>query len=186
MGCNHYNIEEFLKKFWAGETSLEEEKSIREYFAFNELPENLKDDSAYFQFIKNQADVELDDDFDLEVISQLDNDSSYGSAKVFSMNNRWFGMVASIVIVLGIFWWALDKSGENNFHEDQATIENLKVIEANSPAVRTAFDQTKSALFMISTKLNKGTEPAKKITKINKAQDLIHSLDSNGKEEVKK
>lgn len=173
MGCNQYNIKEFLDKFWEGKTSLEEELAIKEYFKFNEIPEDLKYMASYFSLIDSEQNLELDEDFDLGVMAQVHESYEGRKTKVFSLYNKWFGMAASFILILGTVYWAYDQSQNNVNHADQAGIDKIELNETNKLEVRTALDETKSALYILSDKLNKGAFEATIFNKFHDAKEAV-------------
>ena len=46
------NMEDLLKKYWDCETTLEEEKQLREYFGANSIPDQWKDTAALFRYFE--------------------------------------------------------------------------------------------------------------------------------------
>ena len=69
------HIENLLEKYFEGETSLEEEKSLRIYFTETlNIPPHLEKYQALFQFFTAEIDQALDPSFDqavLEAISEV-------------------------------------------------------------------------------------------------------------------
>lgn len=50
-------IEELIDKYWNGETTLEEEKRVKEHFKLNPA---LSKESQYFRFLKKEQEVRFD------------------------------------------------------------------------------------------------------------------------------
>ena len=172
MGCNQYNIREFLEKFWEGNSSLEEENAIREYFQYNEVPDDLKEAAAYFSWIDNQkVENQLDDSFDEEIMSKINGNYSSGG-RVVSMPMKWLSMAASIALIFGLAWWGYVNTKDNQPIAGESNI-NKELNEAEKVEVKNAFGITKNALFMVSSKLNKGTDQVNKIKKFNEAEESI-------------
>lgn len=48
-------LEQLLEKYWNCETSLEDEKVLRDYFNGSEVPQHLKETASLFQFSKTSA-----------------------------------------------------------------------------------------------------------------------------------
>jgi len=55
---NWLEIEQLLKKFWDGETSVEEEHKLKLAFSREDVPENLSSFKSYFGFVTNEKKVE--------------------------------------------------------------------------------------------------------------------------------
>ena len=158
MGLNHHNIHEVLEKFWAGETSLAEEQALKEFFAYNNPPEGSKEMAAYFALMNEQAEVSPS--FDEKILAQLEDQQT----PVVRMSPFWraAAVAASIAIVASIFIFTDNKS--------------LGIAQID-PDVQEAFEQTKSALFMISTELNEGQDHASRLVKFHEAQANIKTTE---------
>ena len=65
-------IEQLLERYWAGETSLEEEACLRAWFAKGDIPEHLQADRIWFDYLKEEREVHLDDDFDTRILSVVE------------------------------------------------------------------------------------------------------------------
>ena len=55
------NIEGLLKKYWNCETTLEEEKQLREYFGGHNIPDQLKDTASLFRYFEEAKKKSLND-----------------------------------------------------------------------------------------------------------------------------
>jgi len=157
MGLNHHNIHEMLEKFWAGETSLADEQALKEFFAYNTPPEGSEEMAAYFALINDQPEVS--ESFDEKILAHIEESQT----RVFNMRTFWrvTAAVASIFLVASIFIFT----------------DNQPTEITQSPEVKEAFEQTKSALFMISTQLNEGQDHASKLVKFHDAQAIIKTTE---------
>ena len=157
MGLNHHNIHEMLEKFWAGETSLADEQALKEFFAYNTPPEGSEEMAAYFALINDQPEVS--ESFDEKILAHIEESQT----RVFNMRTFWrvTAAAASIFLVASIFIFT----------------DNQPTEITQSPEVKEAFEQTKSALFMISTQLNEGQDHASKLVKFHDAQAIIKTTE---------
>lgn len=65
-------IEPLLERYWAGETSLDEEACLRDWFAKGDIPEHLRCYRHWFDYLKEEQAVHLGDDFDARILSVID------------------------------------------------------------------------------------------------------------------
>lgn len=158
MGLNHHNIHEMLEKFWAGETSLAEEQALKEFFAYNTPPEGSEEMAAYFALINEQPEVSSE--FDKKIMAHIEKDET----PVIRMRTFWraTAAAASVALLASIFIFSDNQPQE---------------ITQVDPAVQEAFEQTKSALFMVSTQLNEGKDYASKLVKFHDAQATIKTTE---------
>lgn len=61
-------IEQLLERYFAAETTLQEEQILREFFAQDEVPEQLQPWKALFTTEKSLAETHLDDHFDQRLL----------------------------------------------------------------------------------------------------------------------
>ena len=64
-------IEQLLERYWACETSVEEENILRAFFSQKELPAHLSRYKSLFEYERSQAKTELDESFDLRVLNKI-------------------------------------------------------------------------------------------------------------------
>ncbi|MCF6307196.1 MAG: hypothetical protein L3J09_04490 [Flavobacteriaceae bacterium] len=124
-------IESVLDSYFEGETTLAEEKMLREYFSGNQVAPHLEAYKNLFIGLKNaQAEVS-----EKEVILPKVTNSSN--------RRRWLSVAVSVVIVLGVV--GLQFSENNN----QLTPEEEQALAE--------FNKTKETLLLLSNSFNKGT-----------------------------
>ena len=85
-------IKDLLEKYEAGETSLAEEKKLREYFKRNEVPESLKPYQLIFGFSENETKKSYEKEIELPANKQ---DNRY----------LWTAIAASVILVVGLFFF---------------------------------------------------------------------------------
>jgi len=139
-------IEILLDAYFEGETSLEQESTLREYFATNNVAPHL---AAYQQlFVGLKAAQE-------EVLEReitLPSDTTSGSSKRW-----WYGIAASFIVVIGIA--SLLMSGNQISQEEQEALM--------------AFNETKETLLLLSKSFNKGTEELAVLGQFTESKNLI-------------
>jgi hypothetical protein len=155
-------MKNLLERFYAGDTTLEEEALLREFFSQPEVPAEWSAEKAHFQMLAQwQSEEPLQDDFDLSVMEKI---SATHSAVHTSFG--WYalaGIAASVLLVLAL--WIGNRQDEKN--RIPGTTQN--------PAL--AYVQARSALQMVSGVLNEGMRPAEKATaEINMAMGKTAKL----------
>lgn len=89
-------IENLLNKYFEGETSLEEENRLRDYFLNTEVPDHFKKYTDLFRYFENAGHTEISVDDLLEQIP----DEEAGSSKKPGSVIYWIARVAAVLIVL--------------------------------------------------------------------------------------
>jgi hypothetical protein len=145
-----------IEKYFEGETTLEEEAQLRDYFnSGQEVTEDLREFQPLFQHLAFQRGQVLSDDFDEALFQKM----GVSDPKIVQMRS-WpkqllrIAAVGAVLIVAMIF---LQKT--NTTQAQQASIDWSKY-EIKDEKV--AYEETVKALKLLSTKLNKGKEKATK------------------------
>lgn len=126
-------IKDLLEKYEAGETSLAEEKKLREYFKKNEVPGSLKPYQLIFGFYELESKKSYEKEIELPANKQ-DN------------RNLWTAIAASLILVVGLFFF------QNKPLE--MSDSNLGTIQDKEEALQKSME----ALKMVSELMNEGKE----------------------------
>lgn len=125
-----HNIKQLLEKYFEGETSLQEEKELKNYFSSENIaPELVQYQNMFGYFSKEKATESK-----IEIVLEKKSNS-----------RKWLGMVASIVILLGIGFTFLKQPVQQ---DDLGTFDDPEI----------ALIETQKALNLIAENLNKGKE----------------------------
>lgn len=154
-------IEELLAKYWECETSLEEEKALREFFQGGQIPESLKETSALFQYFREQQKKALNDvTFEGQVMNHIKPVKSKGVSRMLYNSMR---IAAGLLVLMTAIWFVRT--------EIRKTIPQEVIDTYDDPQL--AFEETKKALLIISRSFGRAEEQAKKINVFNEAQEQI-------------
>jgi hypothetical protein len=135
------NMEELLKKYWDGETTLEEEKFIRIYFR----GENIKPEHDKYRDLFNFFDEEK------EIRYPVSNKSKKEAA-VQRSKSSWMRIAAAIIVILGLSAVIYLNLEQNSSMGQDAWVK----YEVQDP--EKAKEMALEALAFTSSKLNKGEE----------------------------
>lgn len=128
-------IDELLEKYWNGETSLEEEKRIKDHF---KSTPTLSQDGKYFRYLAKEKNT------------------TYEGPMVFKKSKTWLSVAATVTVGVITAALAINEANKDPFAIDdpqkalQATREALMMI---SSSLNEAQDHT-----MELTKINKAKE----------------------------
>lgn len=124
-----HNIKQLLEKYFEGETSLQEEKELKNYFSSKNIAPELVQYQNMFGYFSKEKATESKREIVLEKKSN---------------SRKWLGMVASIVILLGIGFTFLKPIQQDSL----GTFDDPEI----------ALIETQKALNLIAENLNKGKE----------------------------
>lgn len=161
-------LEQLLEKYWNCETSLEEEKQLREYFR-GEVPENLKETADLFRYFETQQEqAVIESDFDAVVKKKIKQQQPKG--KSVSMVFNFARIAAGVLVVVTATYFVRQEVRKAYPPEIVDTYSDPKL----------ALEETKKALMMISKGFNKAQKEAGKIKAFNDAEE---KLQKQGKKE---
>jgi len=153
--------EALLEKYWKCETTLEEEKQLREYFGGNDIPDQWKDTASLFRYFEEAKKKSLNDlAFEGQVMRKVDSPKKSKMAKLVYNAMR---IAAGLAVVIAATWFVRREVRETIPQEVVDTYDDPKL----------AFEETKKALLMISKSFGTAEEHTRKINMFNEAQEEI-------------
>lgn len=160
---NSRQIEKILESYFNGETSLEEEKKLNDFFSSKDIPPHLKSLKAQFDFFSCEKGKKyLDEDFDHKILSQITFNERFQKREIkYRYMYLTLGVAVSVLIIMSIFF---------KFDPFSHKIEDT----FNDPMA--AYLETKKAFLFISEKLNSGINPIEKVSKIDKGVEQLSKI----------
>jgi len=166
-------LNELLEKYWACESSLEDEQQLHEYFRTNAVPEHLKETAALFHYFDENKKKSVDDlAFDEEVLAIVKSGKSAEAPKNGKMVRLVYNsmrIAAGVAVVMVATWFIRT--------EIRKTTPQAMVDTYDDPKL--AFEETKKALLMISKSFGRAETETKKIDLFNKATDEVKKDKTN-------
>jgi len=139
-------IETLLDKYFQGETSISEEKELKNYFSSTAVAQHLEQYKPLFDYLSKATNQEFKQTVPLQTKRR----------KV-----KWLSIAASVVVLLGI-------STFTYLHQPQETSD---LGTYDSPEA--AFEATQKALSMLSKNVNVGIESVSYINEFQNSKELI-------------
>jgi len=161
---NLQKIEDLITKFEKGDTSLEEEKILMDFFCNEEVPFQLRSYKDLFDFMDTSKDEELiNPDFDsrvLDAMSDITPISKFPSRRIKLYSA--LAVAASIVILIGLYF----QFGQMNQVKDTY----------DDPLL--AYAETKRILMKVSGNLNSGVDELKNVSEFNSGMEHLNKISS--------
>ena len=163
-------IRKMLERFYRGETSLEEERMLQDYFTSTTVPEELIPDRDLFQSFEEGADsVEVPSDLNQKILASIDQverkETRTRRISLFSLSGLAAGLLVMIAVYL--FYIRTDRS---------PYIASNQMVDTYEDPIM-AYEEAKKALAYVSNKLNTGTSELKQVKQVSKvATDPLKSL----------
>jgi hypothetical protein len=153
-------IELLLEKYWKCETSLEEEKVLREYFKQPVVADALKESAILFRYLEQQRQRTLSD---VSFEGALKKRMQPTETKMRSLVLNTLRIAAGISVVVASVWLVRTQWQTSEATEITDTYDDPKK----------AFEETKRALQLISKNFGKAEKATANINLINEAKDKI-------------
>lgn len=146
------NIKDLIEKYWAGETDLQEESTLKKYFTGADVHPTLEQYRALFIYFEKSREDKSLDSIDSAVLEHIQGKAAPKEAKVRSLSRAW-RVAAAVLVLLGavaVFWQTTNGSG--------GATEISYVDEDDDPVK--AYAELKVALALVSNKLDNGKRQA--------------------------
>jgi hypothetical protein len=155
-------LERLLEKYWACETSLEEEQLLRDHFRKTEATDATRDVAAMFAYFDTQRRRDVDDPvFD----QRIHNVAKPGLPMLNRVVRNSLRIAAGIAVLVAAVWLV----------RTEIRKETPRVMVDTYSDPELAFEETKRALLMISRSFETAEEQARKLDLFNEAQRQIRS-----------
>uniref|UniRef100_UPI00404AFE13 hypothetical protein n=1 Tax=Flavobacterium sp. TaxID=239 RepID=UPI00404AFE13 len=141
-----HNIDNLITKYFDGDTSLQEEKTLKDYFSKVIVAPHLETYKPLFNFIKTEKEQKS------TTLSMPQNNKK---------RNNWVAISAAVCLFsLGMLWIY---DAQVNQIEPEESIQDPEL----------AYQETKKALLLVSENLNKGMNKTVYLSEFNKSKNLI-------------
>lgn len=163
-------IRKMLDRFYHGQTTLEEEKVLEEYFSSTTIPEELIPDKDLFQSFKEGDDsVFVPADLNQKILASIDKAERKTTRtrriSVFSLS----GLAAGLIIMIAVYLFYI--------RNDQSSLLSTNQMVDTYEDPMDAYEEAKRTLAYVSSKLNSGTSELEHVKKVSKAAtDPLKSL----------
>jgi hypothetical protein len=163
-------IRKMLERFYLGETTLEEEKMLYEYFSSHTVPEEFLPDKDLFLTMGSGEDtVPVPEDLNQKIIESIDQVERKATRthriSVFSLS----GLAAGLMIMIAVYLFYIRTDTSRMMASNQMADTYEDPLDA--------YEEAKRTLAYVSAKLNNGTNELEHVQKhVSKTADPLKSL----------
>ena len=129
-------IEQLLERYWACETSLQEEQILRTFFQQEDVPVHLKAYKAVFDVQQEQAEPTLGEDFDVRMLQMVEGETvkalpfgGAGRGAAWMSSWRPFYQAAGLVALILTIGMAAQRSFDGSEEPPQAQYAQIDSME---------------------------------------------------------
>jgi hypothetical protein len=142
-------IEKLIENYFQGETSIAEEKELKNYFSSNNVAQHLEQYQPVFGYYSKAKEQQFTKSVPLQPRKQF--------------NVLWLSIAASVVLALGIITFKLVDVQQPKSSGEYGTYDNPEI----------AMAETQKALALVSEKLNVGIESVSYINEYESTKNRI-------------
>ena len=166
---NIKEIEELLERYYEGETSLAEEKLLKEFFSGDEVPEHLRQHQPLFRFFVAEASGTLNNEEQEKVlirrIGRFEKEVSRAGMQPVQKRMYYLsGIAAGLLILFGLVFTFKSELLKKHFPGKENASNEM------------AYAQTQQALLLVSVGLNTGLDEVQCFTTLNNAMEQIQKI----------
>jgi hypothetical protein len=166
---NTKEIEQLLGKYFEGETSLLEEKLLKEFFSGDDIPEDFRQYQPMFSFFNSEASLSLSDEQQERVLERRLEQYREETSAVKSHPGKkrlyyFSGIAAGLLLLAALVFTLRNEIGRRHHHE------------LSNPEAEVAYAQTKQALLLVSVGLNTGLDAIQRLGTLNNAMEQVQKI----------
>lgn len=142
------NIEELLSLFYRGETTIEQENLLKEYFKQENVPNSLKEEQGFFNAIFEEDELEVPSGLKQRLLATIDtlaDSKQKNKIRLVSTYKTATLIAACLTLLIGLTLFFRPNSSEQKPPQLSQTDQE-------------AIQKAQEALMLVSTKYNEGME----------------------------
>jgi hypothetical protein len=159
----YHEIEELLNRYLEGESTLEEEAMLKQYFSQPELPPGHREMQELFRyFVATGKESDPPFDMTVEINSVIERELNKEHRSRFRLLFVWVaGTAAVLAVSFGIYRY---------------TYRTPPVVNDTFSDPKMAYLETKRALLMVSRAMNRNTASLKYLANIDKSFNKVQKI----------
>lgn len=165
-------ITELTEQYFAGETTLEDEQTLREYYTGENVAPDLQKYQSWFAFLESEKAETTSVSFEEEILTKIKGKSS--QMRVVSRRNTWLRAVAAGVALLMGAWLFFPSAGDIKATQalaktDQIDWSKYEITEESAP------EEVEEAMRLLAKAFSKGSKKASKdLKKVGQATRVLN------------
>ncbi len=142
-----YNVKALLEKYWAGESSLEEEQWLKAYFNQPDLPVDLAPFHPLFQYLEGARHITMPTPIKSIAAGKNNTEKACPKRRILP-TVFWRSAAAVFLIICSVLV----------YQNINPTTNTQIVVEDTFETPQEAYQKTKEMLMLVSRKMNSGTD----------------------------
>ncbi len=162
-------IGKILDRFYRGDTTLEEEKKLEEYFSSTSVPEEFIPDKELFRSFRSENDIiAVPENLNRNILATIDEVERKATRTRRISLVSLSGLAAGLLVMITVYVFYIRPDGPSLIASNQITDTYDDPMDA--------YEEAKRTLTFVSAKLNSGTKELEYVKEITKTVDPLKSL----------
>ena len=131
-------IEQLLERYWAAETTLEEEGILRAFFSQKDIPAELEQYRALFAYEIQETETRLSGDFDARILAMIEEEpQTTVKAREISLKQRLMPLfkAAAVVAIILTIGGAMQRPWDASWNDPRVEYASSYAIAVDSADV---------------------------------------------------
>jgi hypothetical protein len=147
---NEEELKKLIQKYYSGESSEEEENSLRVYFRKNDIPRGYEAEKVIFGYYDDSESIpEPSNDFEAQILAAVDASGNKGNLRKFFL--PFISAAAGILILFGAYFFFTGRTETTDTYTDP----------------KIAYLETMKILHQVSSQLNEGAMALQPVGRLN-------------------
>lgn len=172
MNTSQLSFHGLTEKYFAGETTLAEEKSLKDYYNSENVSVALKSYQVWFQQLSTEAEQTVSADFDSRLMTQIKGKSA--ELKVVRSNNNWMRIAAGVALLLGVVFFLQRNLNTTTSIEQTAEVKQIDWSKYEVKTKEEALAETEEAMRLLAEAFGASTKEAAK--SLNNVEEVSKAL----------
>ncbi len=169
-------IKILVEKYFEGETSLQEEALLSDYFNGVDVVAELKQYQPLFQFFKGEKTVVLSEKATEKILATPKPTRHLNILRGGGRSKGLWWRAAAAVLIIGVSSYFIANRFEGFKTKRLAENSRIKVYDETDDAQK-AYDEVQAALKLVSKKMKKGTdETTQSMKKVKHVTDEVNNI----------
>ena len=166
-------IKQLLEKYYEGNTSLEEDQLLKDYFRNQQVPSELEADKELFLYTSSESRKHLmNTQLKQKLVNWIDQQEPIeNKRRMVIWQYRLAGVAAMLAIVVTCYLSIFQSKTKTALVTTAAKSDTIK-------DTKMAYAEAKRALLFVSQQLNKGTAPLGQMDKLSIGMNRLSSVSS--------
>lgn len=162
-------IEALLGKYYEGETSLEEEKVLKNFFKKGNVPAHLQEEVAMFTYFDWSQQEVMSEEIGVEqLMPEMLTEAPKPKVSRMYKVMRWAAVLVGFMVMVGVGYVNFSTGIDEPIAANELVIDGIAYGDSEQ-----AYQKAKEALLLVSSKMNKGTSHLQHLNKISEPMTLV-------------